>query len=86
MLPFHLPRLFQIRGAPLAHAFARALHASGTVHAALCDMAVLARLASEVALQAKGSGLVAADDVRGVRQAGDSFVTSRSYRLAPIKK
>jgi hypothetical protein len=34
-------------------------------HVALCDMAMLARLAGEEALQAECSGLVTSDDVRG---------------------
>jgi hypothetical protein len=55
-LPFLLPHLLQIRNAPLRGAGAIALHARIGAHTALRDMAILARLAGEVALQAARSG------------------------------
>jgi hypothetical protein len=46
--------------------FPEAFQAAAGAHAALCDMAVPARLPSEVALQAKRFGFSRADDVAGI--------------------
>jgi hypothetical protein len=67
-LTFPFLSLFQVHRTPFAPASAAALHASGVTHAALRDVAMLARLAGKEALQAKRFGLITADDVWG----GDS--------------
>ena len=63
-----LPFPFRVRSAPRKPAPVVALHTFTVAHAALRDVPTPAGLAGEVARQAERSGLVTADDVRGVRQ------------------
>jgi hypothetical protein len=82
--PLSFPYYFQVRSAACVLVFLlifpEAFQAPAGAHVALCDVAVPAGLAGEVALQFERFGFITADDVAGIRQLVIPFVTGR-FRL-----
>jgi hypothetical protein len=79
--PLSFPYYFQVRSAACVLVFLlifpEAFQAPAGAHVALCDVAVPAGLAGEVALQVERFGFITADDVAGIRQLVIPFVTGR---------